>query len=269
MTGERSWEDLIKELEKMKELGPLEAIWFATQGSEDSGIWLLRPEGDPLRSRFSLFAARAIAKLGIPPAAVPEPEEYCPHWRASCEAEQELARKKGISLDLSDAVPYGLGKVDEDAVDGCTRAWLELLRQERHAFRIPRYGTETIKGQQYKTLSGGIKDVWAASLAYVNRRARDEIGGQLAGTTRKTLPDTVVSRPAPRELVDAAKRRGRRSYETLAGRIGIGKDTLYAIRDETRWVSDDSYALVAQQCSCRPEDLHPRDIPPPKRRRRQ
>jgi hypothetical protein len=152
MTGERSWEDLIKELEKMKELGPPEAIWFATQGSEDSGIWLLRPEGDPLRSRFSLFAASAIAKLGIPPAAVPEPEEYCPHWRASCEAEQELARKKGISLDLSDAVPYGLGKVDEDAVDGCTRAWLELLRQERHAFRIPRYGTETIKGQQYKTL---------------------------------------------------------------------------------------------------------------------
>lgn len=258
MTGERSWEDLIKELAKMKELGHLEAIWFATQGSEDSGIWLLRPEGDPLRSRFSLFAARAIAKLGIPPAAVPEPEEYCPHWRTICEAEQEL-----------DAVPYGLGKVDEDAVDGCTRAWLELLRQERHAFRISHYGTETIKGKQYKTLSGGIKDVWAASLAYVNRRARDEIGGRLAGTTRKTLPHTVVSRPAPRELVDAAKRRGRRSYETLAGRIGIGKDTLYAIRNETRWVSDDSYALVAQQCSCHPEDLHPRDIPPPKRRRRQ
>jgi hypothetical protein len=78
-----------------------------------------------------------------------------------------------------------------------------------------------------------------------------------------------MSRRSPKELVDAAKRQPRRSYEKFAGHIGIGKDTLYAITQEKRWVRDESYGLVAQVCKCSPEDLHPRDIPPPKRHRRQ
>jgi hypothetical protein len=77
------------------------------------------------------------------------------------------------------------------------------------------------------------------------------------------LPD----RSSPKELVDTAKRKPKRSYEKFAAHIGIGKDTLYAITKETRWVSDETYILVAEVCHCKPEDLHPRDIPRPERRR--
>ena len=71
----------------------------------------------------------------------------------------------------------------------------------------------------------------------------------------------------PKQFVDAAKRKAKRSYKKFASKIGIGKDTLYAISKETRWVSDENYIRVAQACECRPEDLYPRDIPRPERRR--
>jgi hypothetical protein len=226
----------------------------------------LPPEEEERRSSFSLFAAYAIAKLGISPVALPQPVEYCPHWATICELEVEPARKEGISQDLSDTVPHGLDKIDVDAVDPCTRAWLEALRQKSPAFRFNQ-GTETIKETKYETLSGAIEDVCAASIAYIQRRARDEIGDRLAGVTGKTSPDPAPSRPAPKEIVDAAKPRGRWSYERLAGRIQISRDTLSAIIREKRWVSDDVYARVAKFCSCRPEDLHPRDLPARKPRR--
>jgi hypothetical protein len=73
---------------------------------------------------------------------------------------------------------------------------------------------------------------------------------------------------SPKELVDDCRLRPpRRSYEKLAGKIGLSKDTLYAITKETRWVSDETYQVVAGICGCKPEDLHPRDIPRPERRR--
>ena len=235
---------------------------------------LLRPQGpelDECRASFSLFAAHAIRKSGIPPAAIPHPWEYCPQWKIICEVEEECARWQGTSLDFSDAVPHGLTTVDLDAVDGCTRAWLELLRHESRAFRVFPNGTHTIKGTAYPTVCGTFHDVRAASAAYVKRCARDEIGSGLmetAGQSHGSSPDKVPRR-SPKELVDAAKRQPRRSYEKFAGHIGIGKDTLYAITQEKRWVRDESYGLVAQVCKCSPEDLHPRDIPPPKRHRRQ
>jgi len=77
----------------------------------------------------------------------------------------------------------------------------------------------------------------------------------------------VPSRASPKQLVDIAKRRPRRSYEKFAALIGIGKDTLYAITRETRWVSQESYDLVAEACQCKPGDLYPHDIPRPGRRR--
>ena len=76
-----------------------------------------------------------------------------------------------------------------------------------------------------------------------------------------------TERVCPKQFVDAAKRQAKRSYEKFASKIGIGKDTLYAITKETRWVSDENYILVAQACKCRPEDLYPREIPRPRRRR--
>lgn len=76
-----------------------------------------------------------------------------------------------------------------------------------------------------------------------------------------------VPGPSPKDLVDAAKLQPRRSYEKFAAHMGIGKDTLYAITKETRWVTDEMYRLVAKVCACKPEELHPRDIPRPKRHR--
>jgi hypothetical protein len=73
----------------------------------------------------------------------------------------------------------------------------------------------------------------------------------------------VPSRRSPKEFVDDRKAKKGRSYEKFAAHIGIGKDTLYAITKETRWVKDDIYELVAQVCNCRPADLHPRHIPLP------
>jgi hypothetical protein len=85
---------------------------------------------------------------------------------------------------------------------------------------------ETIKGTAYPTVSGAIDDVWAASAAYVKRCARDEIGSGLmetAGQSHGSFPNKM-SRRSPKELVDAAKRQPRRSYEVIrrAYRYGQG-----------------------------------------------
>jgi hypothetical protein len=227
MSHELSWEDLADELEKIRALGPLQATWLAYEGSEDHGIWLLRPHGPELEERrasFSLFAACAIRKCGIPPVPVPRALQYCPHWKTLCASEEEFARLAGKSLDFSDAVPLGLGTIDLDAVDPCTRAWLELLRHESRAFRISSYGTETIKGTRYPNVSGTIDDVCAASAAYVKRRARDEIGSRLIKSAGQgdLQPYGTASGPSAlastsgADLVKAAeplKKRGRRPSE--------------------------------------------------------
>jgi hypothetical protein len=74
------------------------------------------------------------------------------------------------------------------------------------------------------------------------------------------------SRPSPKELVAMAKAvAGIRSFEKFANRIGIGRDTLYAITTEKRRVSGRTYLLVAQVCGCKPEDLQPRGFHAPAR----
>src|SRR5205823_12011546 len=70
---------------------------------------------------------------------------------------------------------------------------------------------------------------------------------------------------SPKEFIDNHRRHFRGSYEKLAASMGISKDTLYAITKENRWVSDQTYNLVAKFCGCEPDDLHPRDISPPNR----
>ena len=89
---------------------------------------------------------------------------------------------------------------------------------------------------------------------------------QSSGTVGVNDKD-VPSRRSPREFVDDARLCPRRSYEKFAAHLGISKDTLYAITLETRWVKNEIYKLVAMACTCKPEDLHPRDIPLPERRR--
>jgi hypothetical protein len=82
-------------------------------------------------------------------------------------------------------------------------------------------------------------------------------------------PQAVVTpKRNPKDFVDDFRLRPpRRSYEKFAAHIGLSKDTLYAITKETRWVSDENYKVVASACGCKPEDLHPRDVPRPERRR--
>lgn len=88
-----------------------------------------------------------------------------------------------------------------------------------------------------------------------------------AASSFRVLPNEKAPvRRSPKDFIDATKCRLKRSYEKFAAHIGIGKDTLYAITKETRWVSAANYKLVAEVCECNPEDLHPHDIPRPGRR---
>lgn len=216
---ELSWEDLIDEVEKIKEAGPLEAHWHAYRDSEAYGIWLIRPDSPEHQERrvnFSLFAARAINKLGIPPVPIPQPLQHCPHWNRYLELEEEFARRQGKSLDLSDAVPYGLATVDLDAVDVCTRAWLEALRQGSRAFRISSNGIDTIKGTKYPTINGEIQDLCGASATYCKQCARGEIEKRLSeplkvaalaagGDRPRRIPDLKTSQ----ERIDLVNRLAR------------------------------------------------------------
>jgi hypothetical protein len=206
MTHESSWEDLAEELLKIKHRAePLRAYWFAYVGSEGYGIWLLHLDGggtDEVLAAFSLIAARAIEKLGIPPIPIPQPLQYDPQWRLYCQAKEEMALLGGGTIDLSDTVPFGLGVVDRDAVDPCTRAWLELLRRDSRAFQCSGHGTLTIKGKEYPSLSGTIPDVCEASAVYFMRLARDEIGARLINRSRlagRTAADNCANSPKPAE----------------------------------------------------------------------
>jgi hypothetical protein len=59
------------------------------------------------------------------------------------------------------------------------------------------------------------------------------------------------------------------TYDQIAARIGFSRDSLYKIKDETAWVREHAYAATAGLLGCRPEDLHPRNLPRfPRRKRR-
>ena len=182
MTSESSWEVLAQEFRNINQVtGPIRADWLAYEGSENYGIWLLGMDGvgtEEAVAAFALAAARAIEKLGVAPIPPPKPREHCPYWDAYCGMEEEIARRQGRTIDLSDAVPIGLGMVDRDAVDPCSRAWLELLRCESTAFRSAG-GTTTIGGKTYPSIRGSIPDICGISAVYCTRRARDEIGTRL------------------------------------------------------------------------------------------
>jgi hypothetical protein len=96
----------------------------------------------------------------------------------------------------------------------------------------------------------------------------DSAGAEAVAEPAARLRAVVNPKRSPKEFVDDFRLRPpRRSYEKFAAQIGLSKDTLYAITKETRWVSDENYKVVANACGCKPEDLHPRDVPRPERRR--
>jgi hypothetical protein len=195
-TQESSWSDLAQELKAIKVPGgPLRAEWYTNEGCEDYGIWLLLPDGpetEEARASFSLIAACAIAKLGSAPIPVPEAVQHDPHWELSCKTMEEIARRDGKAFDLDDAVPYGLGDIDRDAVDSYTRAWLELLRIESPAFRGSTTGRSIVGGKEYTWSHGTIRDVCRASEAYCLRRQRDEIGRRLIGHSEGNELDVIA-----------------------------------------------------------------------------
>jgi hypothetical protein len=250
-----NWRDLTKELEEIEQSGArLRAEWYAYEGAEDYGIWLLRPEGrdtDRLLASFSLFTARAIGKLGVSPISTPDPSEHFPDWSLLRRTEQRLRQPQQKTIDLSNAVPYGLDEVDRDAIDPFTRAWLEWLRRHSAAFRSTE-GTLWIKGKRYKSRCGIIEDLCAASAVACKLLARDEIRAQLIkplGHTTRTVPRVAKRRrhPAPATgaqvkaraatrqavvnpiLVQKGWKRGR-----LVTESGVGKATVYGYLDGTR-----------------------------------
>jgi len=212
MAHETGWKELAEELGKIRTVEPLRADWHAFEGSERYGIWLFRPGGsetDEARATFSLIAARAIESLGIPPIPTPQPLQHFPDWELYCE----------VGREASDAIPYGLGLVDFDAVDPCSRAWLELLRRVSPSFRTKGNGTLTIKGRRYSTLTGTIGDLCEASAVFCTRLDRNEIGAQTI------LRSGAAARTASGNRDDKPDEAG----STTAGRSALSEEEMASV----------------------------------------
>jgi hypothetical protein len=204
MNQHPSWGDMADELDRIKQSGEsLRACCIAYEGAEEHRNWIFFPRGERTENAlasFTLVAAHAIAKLGMLPIPIALPLQHDPLWTLSCQAEEDQARREGKTIDLSDAVPYGLGEVDRDAVDPCTRAWLELLRHESRSFRTSE-GMRLVKGIQTRVFDGVIPDVYEASAIYCRRRARDEIGERLIRRLEGSAEAATETGPSSPELV--------------------------------------------------------------------
>ena len=210
---------------------------------------------------FCLIAAEAIEKLGIPPLPIPTATMHFPLWSEYCKAHERLASRAGTPMDLSDAVPYGLESVDGDAVDPCTRAWLELLRMRSSAFATSAQGTSYFGGHTCATISGTIEDVCNASAVYCTLRARDEIATRLAS----------VAIPVPQQSadkVDPALRSKVRTERVLpllqakrwtrskwASKAGVSKNCAYGYLEGERNLSIDNRRALAEVLDLEPDDL--------------
>ncbi|HZW05339.1 MAG TPA: hypothetical protein VFF58_00385 [Candidatus Nitrosotalea sp.] len=100
------------------------------------------------------------------------------------------------------------------------------------------------------------------------------ISGRISHWKAKAMElarNAVDRKSSPKGLIDGFMERARiSSYD---GRDGfterlpaVGRDTLFAVRDESRWVKKETYVKIAHFIGCRPEQLHPRGILPPRRR---
>lgn len=79
---------------------------------------------------------------------------------------------------------------------------------------------------------------------------------------------TNADRKPPADFFEAYRAKNpTMTYAQIAGRMGIVYDTLFRIKEERVWVRRDSYEAAADFLGCRPEDLHPRNLPRSPRRR--
>jgi hypothetical protein len=57
-----------------------------------------------------------------------------PIWDLYCQLEEEAAQRAGKTIALSDAVPYGLGDVDRDAVEAQGKGDISILPARGHFY---------------------------------------------------------------------------------------------------------------------------------------
>ena len=77
----------------------------------------------------------------------------------------------------------------------------------------------------------------------------------------ESLQLSEVERKPPTEFFDAYRAKNPTiSYDQMAAKIGISRDSLFKIKEEKAWVREYAYEAVAQTLGCRPENLHPRRI---------
>lgn len=169
---------------------------------------------------------------------------------------------------MAQLAAVGLGDIGGS---GAVDSWLNNLRRERRNYQDDAEVGSRIDDVEVEGVYGIITRLFEASgnsCLGMLASARVAELHRAQPSAPNPIPTTEPHcRRSPREFIDEHRRHAKYSYEKLAARIGLGKDTLFAITKEIRWVSDLNYSLVAQACNCRPEDLHPRDVPRPERRR--
>jgi hypothetical protein len=238
---------------------------------------------------LTYLASDLLAELRVPRMKYEFPLAFTPEARASVmaarlSAERELKQNRGMAKEFSDAkqllIEFILKIFIAFAEAGGKLAVHKQLAAHDLEAECFQFLARCVRGADLKdlvalTTAEGFDipgDVMAKIAVADEWKRFQEILGQVAvaqsephvgGASEKQPP----GQRSPKDIVDAAKRKARRSYEKFASHIGIGKDTLYAITKENRWVSDETYILVAGVCQCQPEHLHPRDIPRPERRR--
>ncbi len=94
-------------------------------------------------------------------------------------------------------------------------------------------------------------------------------GPAAAGPAACKPEPPVKDRKPPEAFFEAYRAKNpTMSYDKIAGRIGISRDSLFKIKEETDWVREYAYEAAAAELGCRPEDLHPRTLPKRPRQKR-
>jgi hypothetical protein len=95
----------------------------------------------------------------------------------------------------------------------------------------------------------------------------------------KLARSNVAKKESPRGLIESFM--ARREIQTIDGKDGflvkfiklfpkgeLSRDTLFVVRDETKWVKPKTYRQLAEFIGCKPEQLEPRELPRHQRKRK-
>jgi hypothetical protein len=230
----------------------LHAKWIPKPLEGYQHHWYLSGGGDPEQGSFRVLAERAAVELRHSAA-----DDGYLYWLELLRSESPHVRDGGSATyyDSQGQLATDQSRVVEALHKTSAEFCLQLESKDVFAAR-----DQANKGSGRDSVQTPVQSRSAFSVERARPRAESELAAS-HGVENSPI------RTSPKEFIDAHKRRRKCSYEKLASHIGIGKDTLYAITLESRWVSDENYRLVSEVCGCKPEDLHPRDLPRPQRRR--